>query len=63
VAMNMTQIDLSNAPSAHVGSAVTLIGRNGESSVSADDWAAWSDTINYEIVTRLPTNLPREYIE
>jgi alanine racemase len=63
VAMNMTQIDLSNAPSAHVGSAVTLIGREGESSVSADDWAAWSETINYEIVTRLPSDLPREYVE
>jgi alanine racemase len=63
VAMNMTQVDLSNAPNAHVGSAVTLIGREGESSVSADDWAAWSDTINYEIVTRLPSDLPREYVD
>jgi alanine racemase len=63
VAMNMTQIDLSNAPNAHVGSAVTLIGRDGESAVTADDWAEWSDTINYEIVTRLPSDLPRDYIE
>jgi alanine racemase len=63
VAMNMTQIDLSNAPNAHVGSAVTLIGRDGASSVSADDWAAWSDTINYEIVTRLPSDLQREYTD
>jgi alanine racemase len=63
VAMNMTQINLSNAPRAHVGSAVTLIGRDGECAVSADDWAAWSDTINYEIVTRLPSSLPREYFE
>ncbi len=63
VAMNMTQIDLSNAPGAHVGSAVTLIGRDGESAVTADDWATWSDTINYEIVTRLPSHLPREYVD
>ena len=63
VAMNMTQIDLSNAPNAHVGSVVTLIGRDGESAVTADDWAEWSDTINYEIVTRLPSDLPRDYIE
>ncbi|MGC9991101.1 MAG: alanine racemase [Candidatus Cybelea sp.] len=63
VAMNMTQIDLSKAPNAHVGSLVTLIGRDGESAVTADDWAAWSDTINYEIVTRLPSDLPRDYIE
>jgi alanine racemase len=63
VAMNMTQIDLSNASGAHVGSAVTLIGRDDETAVGADDWATWSDTINYEIVTRLPPNLPREYTE
>jgi alanine racemase len=62
VAMNMTQIDLSNAPGAHVGSKVTLIGRDGESVVSADDWATWCDTINYEIVTRLPEELSREYV-
>ncbi|MGA2760500.1 MAG: alanine racemase [Candidatus Cybelea sp.] len=63
VAMNMTQIDLSNAPNAHVGSLVTLIGSDGESAVTADDWAAWSDTINYEIVARLPSDLPREFVE
>jgi alanine racemase len=63
VAMNMTQIDLSNAPRAHVGSNVTLIGRDGDAVVGADDWAAWSDTINYEIVTRLPSELRREYVD
>jgi alanine racemase len=63
VAMNMTQIDLSNAPRAHVGSTVTLIGRDGDAVVGADDWAAWSETINYEIVTRLPSELRREYVD
>ena len=63
VAMNMTQIDLSNARNAHVGTVVTLIGRDGERAVTADDWAEWSDTINYEIVTRLPSDLPREFVE
>ncbi|HEX3671208.1 MAG TPA: alanine racemase [Candidatus Cybelea sp.] len=61
VAMNMTEIDLTAAPSARVGSAVTLIGTDRDAVVSADDWAAWSDTINYEIVTRLPSELRREY--
>jgi alanine racemase len=63
VAMNMTQIDLSQAPKAHAGSTVTLIGREGDASIGADDWAAWSDTINYEIVTRLPSELRREFVE
>ncbi len=63
VAMNMTEIELSGAPNAHVGSPVTLIGRDGDAAVTADDWAEWSETINYEIVTRLPAELPREYEE
>ncbi|HEY6327412.1 MAG TPA: alanine racemase [Candidatus Cybelea sp.] len=63
VAMNMTQIDLTRAPKARVGSVVTLIGRDGDAVVAADDWATWADTINYEIVTRLPSELPRTYVE
>ena len=62
VAMNMTEIDLTAAPNAHPSSVVTLLGRDGEVTTSADDWAAWADTINYEIVTRLPSTLPRAYV-
>lgn len=63
VAMNMTQIDLTAAMRARAGSTVTLIGRDGDALVGADDWANWAETINYEIVTRLPSELPREYVE
>ena len=63
VAMNMTQIDLTGAPRARVGSTVTLIGRDGDATVSADDWAKWAETINYEIVTRLPSEVPRVYVD
>jgi alanine racemase len=63
VAMNMTEIDLTSAPGARVGSTVTLIGRDGDQMVGADDWATWADTINYEIVARLPAELPRVYVD
>jgi alanine racemase len=63
VAMNMTEIDLTQAPKAHVGSTVTLIGGEAGAAVTADDWALWSETINYEIVTRLPAELPRRFVE
>lgn len=63
VAMNMTEIDLSAAPNARVGSPVTLIGSESNATVTADDWAGWSETINYEIVARLPRELPRKYVE
>lgn len=59
VCMNMTMIDLQHAPQAQPGDTVTLIGTDGTACVSADDWAAWAQTINYEIVTRLPGDLQR----
>jgi len=62
VAMNMLCVDLSHAQEAQTGSVVTLIGRDDGQEVTVDDWATWSDTINYEIVTRLPATLPRAYI-
>jgi len=59
VCMNMTMIDLAQAPEAKPGDPVTLIGSQGAAAVSCDDWAEWAETINYEIVTRLPGDLPR----
>jgi len=61
VAMNMTSIDLTGAPQAHVGSRVVLLGNDAGASVSADAWAGWCDTINYEIVARLPSHIERRY--
>lgn len=63
IAMNMTFVDLTNAPAAHAGTSVTLIGNEGDTAVTADDWAGWDETINYEIVTRLPASLPRTYTD
>jgi alanine racemase len=61
VCMNMTMLDLTALPEAHAGDAVTLIGADGQATIAADDWAQWAETINYEIVTRLPSELHREY--
>ncbi len=63
VAMNMTEIDLTAAPNARAGSMVTLLGQDGGATIAADDWAIWADTINYEIVTRLPRELRRVYVD
>ena len=44
------------------GDEVCLIGRQGDAVVSADDWAAWLGTINYEIVCGVGKRVPRVYI-
>jgi alanine racemase len=61
VCMNMTMIDLSAVPNANPGDRVTLIGTDGDETVGAGDWARWAETINYEIVARLPSTLTRAY--
>lgn len=30
---------------------------------TADDWAEWTDTINYEVITGISPNVPRVYVE
>lgn len=59
ICMNMAMIDLDNSPKADVGDTVTLIGRDGNEEVSAEQLAQWADTINYEIVTRLNPFVPK----
>ena len=62
VCMNMTILDLGST-NARPGDHVVLIGRDGDVAISADDWADWADTINYEIVARLPAGLTRTYVD
>jgi alanine racemase len=63
VCMNMTFVDCTDAPTARAGSTVTLIGRDGDETIGADDLAAATGTIAYEIVARLPANVPRRYVD
>ncbi|MBP6084851.1 alanine racemase [Candidatus Gracilibacteria bacterium] len=61
IAMNMTVCDVSSVPNVVVGDLVTIIGQQGDAVISADDHAEHNQTINYEIVTRLPAFLPRRH--
>jgi alanine racemase len=44
-----------------VGDEVVLIGRQGDERITADEIAASIETINYEIVTRISSRIPRIY--
>ena len=44
------------------GDDVCLIGRQGDAEVTADDWARWLDTINYEVVCGVGKRVPRVYV-
>lgn len=62
VCMDMSMVDVTEVPGVHVGGRVTLLGRDGDAEISADDLAEWSGTIAYEVLARLPLHLPRTYV-
>jgi len=62
VCMNMAFVDCTDAPQARAGTAVTLIGTDGDARARADDLAAACGTIAYELVARLPVAVPRAYL-
>ena len=62
VSMDQTVIDITDIPGVEVGDIVNFIGKQPPEEISADDVAARAQTINYEIVTTLPSRLPRMYV-
>ena len=61
VCMDMTMIDVTDIPSVQVGDVVTLIGRDGEEAIGADDLAKWTSTIPYETLCAFGSRIPRVY--
>jgi alanine racemase len=62
VAMDMAMIDVTAVPAAAVGDVVTLIGRDGEAEVTADELADLADTISWEILAGVTARVPRLYL-
>ncbi len=60
VTMDQLVVDVGNEP-IEVGDPVVLIGRQGSQEITADEWAAASNTISYEIVCGIGPRLPRRY--
>jgi alanine racemase len=61
VTMDQIVIDVGDQP-VEVGDEVVLIGGQGVGRIGAEDWADRTETINYEIVTRMGARLPRRYL-
>ncbi|MBU1151518.1 alanine racemase [Patescibacteria group bacterium] len=59
VCMNIIMIDVTEIDEAMLEDEVVLIGRNGDEEVSAEMFAAWAGTINYEVTTRINERIPR----
>ncbi len=61
VCMDQFCVDLGTAGGA-VGDEVCLIGAQAGAAVTADDWASWLGTINYEVTCGVGARVPRVYL-
>ena len=61
VTMDQMVVDVGDCP-VTVGEQAVLIGAQGNEMITFDNWAEWSDTINYEVVSRIGSRLPRRYV-
>lgn len=59
VCMDLTMIDVTDIGGIDEEDVVVLLGRQGESEISADELAARSNTISYEILTSIGARVPR----
>jgi alanine racemase len=48
--MNLTLVDVTGLGAVQPGDEVVLLGRQGEEEITADEIAAWMDTISYEVL-------------
>ncbi len=62
VAMDMCMVDVTAVPGVAAGDVVTLIGRDGEEQVDAEELASLADTISWEILAGITARVPRLYL-
>ncbi len=62
VCMNITIIDVTHIKNLKLEEKVTLLGQDGKENLTADTWAEWANTINYEIIARLSPLIKRSVI-
>lgn len=63
VCMNLCMADITDIGGVAVGDEAVLLGAQGDESITADDIAAWADTISYEVLCMLGKNNQRVLIE
>jgi alanine racemase len=61
VSMDAITLDVTDVPGVTVGDIATLIGEDRDERITAEDVAAWSNTISYEVLTSLGPRVERRY--
>lgn len=59
VNMNIITVDITGIPAAAIGNEVVLIGRQGRHRITVSSFSDLANSVNYEMLIRLPFELPR----
>ncbi|MEE9455870.1 MAG: alanine racemase [bacterium] len=62
VCMDMTMFDLGPSARPRLGEEITVLGRDGDEEITADELAAHAETISYELITSLGMRSRRYYL-
>lgn len=63
ISMDLTLVDVTDVEGVETGDVVTLLGRDGELCVPAEDIARTAGTLSYEITCGVSRRVPRRYLE
>ncbi|GAB3531426.1 alanine racemase [Pontibacter brevis] len=63
VNMNVMMVDVTAIPGVQKEDEVVLLGRQGSQSITVASFSELSSQLNYELLTRLPLNIPRFVVE
>jgi alanine racemase len=61
VSMDAITLDVTDVPGVEVGDVATLIGRDGEERITAEEVGEWSKTISYEVLTSIGPRVERRH--
>jgi alanine racemase len=61
VSMDAITLDVTDVPGVHLGDVATLIGRDGDQVITAEEVAEWSGTISYEVLTSIGSRVERRH--
>jgi alanine racemase len=61
VSMDALTVDVSDVPGVQLGDNATLIGRDGDQVITAEEVAEWSRTISYEVLTSIGSRVERRF--
>lgn len=63
VNMNVMTIDITGISNVNIGDEVVIIGEQGDLEISVASFSELSDQVNYETLTRLPADIPRQIVD